>query len=205
MKRFLPPVIIFFITFFVYFAVGTQYSFKPKWAIDYFNPMAQSLIHFRLDIPNPAQTYDLIEFKGKWYTPWGILPAILLIPFQILKGRFIPAFYLSLLFSSLNTVVVLFLLKRLQREFLPQLTNVFLCIILIFFAFGTTQFYIGTLGSVWHVNQIVSSFFGTLGIFSIFKKNRKPIDYLISSLCFGIGFLGRPTMLFLIFLPISLY
>lgn len=205
MKRFLPPIIIFFITFFVYFAVGTQYSFKPKWAIDYFNPMAQSLMHFRLDILNPAQTHDLIEFKGKWYTPWGILPAIFLIPLQILKGRFIPAFYLSLLFVSLNTVVVLFLLKRLQKEFLLQLTNVSLCIILILFAFGTTQFYVGTLGSVWHVNQIVSTFFGTLGIFAIFKKNRKPIDYFLSSLCFGIGFLGRPTMLFLISLPISLY
>lgn len=205
MKRFLFPIIIFCIVFFIYFAVGTQYSFKPKWAIDYFNLMAQSLMDFRLDIPNPVQTYDLIEFKEKWYTPWGILPAIFLIPLQILKGRFIPAFYLSLLFSSLNAVVVLFLLKRLQKKFLPLLTNVSICVILILFVFGTTQFYVGTLGSVWHVNQIVSSFFGTLGIFAVFKKSPKPIDYFLSALCFGIGFLGRPTILFLIFLPMSLY
>src|SRR3989338_4118514 len=129
MKRLLFPAVIFSIVFFIYFAVGTNYTFKPKWTIDYFNPMAQSLTHFRLDILNPGQTYDLIEFKGKWYTPWGILPAIFLIPLQILKGRFIPAFYLSLLFSGLNTVVVLFLLRRLQKEFLPHLTNVSLCII----------------------------------------------------------------------------
>lgn len=205
MKRFLPPVIIFFIAFFVYLAVGTQYSFKPKWAIDYFNPMAQSLMHFRLDIPNPGQTHDLIEFEGKWYTPWGILPAILLIPLQILKGRFIPTFYLSLFFSGLTTVIVFLLLKRLQKEFIHHLSTAGIHVILALFTFGTTQFYVGTLGSVWHVNQIVSSFFGTLGIFFVFKKNRKPIDYFLSSLCFGIGFLGRPTMLFLIFLPISLY
>lgn len=205
MKRFLPPVIIFSITFFVYFAVGTEYSLRPKWAIDYFNPMAQSLMNFRLDIPNPGQIDDLIEFKGKWYTPWGILPAIFLIPLQILKGRFIPTFYLSLFFSSLTTVVVFLLLKRLQKEFFHNLSTRGVYLILVLLAFGTAQFYVATLGSVWHVNQIVSSFFGTLGIFAIFKKNRKPIDYFISSLCFGIGFLGRPTIIFLISLPLSLF
>ncbi len=205
MKRFLPSLIVFFTVFFIYFAVGTQFSFKPKWAIDYFNPMAQSLMHFRLDIPNPVQTYDLIAFGGKWYTPWGILPAIFLIPLQLLKGRFVPAFYLSLFFSSLSTVIVLHLLKRLQKEFLPHLSSRAIYIILILFAFGTTQFYVGTLGSVWHVNQIVSSFFGTLGIFAIFKKKRALIDYFISALCFGVGFLGRPAILFLISLPFSLF
>lgn len=205
MKRFLPPVVIFFIAFFVYFAVGTQYSFRPKWAIDYFNPMAQSLMNFRLDIPNPGQTYDLIEFKGKWYTPWGILPAIFLIPLQILKGRFIPTFYLSLFFSSLTALVVFLLLKRLQKEFLRNFSTLGVYAVLILFFFGTTQFYVGTLGSVWHVNQIVSSFFGALGIFAIFKKNRSPTNYFLSSIFFGIGFLGRPTIMFLVFLPISLF
>ncbi len=205
MKRLLILLVIFCSVFFVYFAVGTDFTFKPKWAIDYFNPMAQSLLHFRLDIKNPVETHDLIQFQGKWYIPWGILPAIFLIPLQVLQGRFVPAFYLSLLFSSLTTVVVLLLLKRVQKEFFPIFSNVSLCIVLILFAFGTTQFYVGTLGSVWHVNQIVSSFFGTLGIFFIFKKKPIPIDYFISLLCFGIGFLGRPTMLFLVSLPISLY
>lgn len=196
---------IFVFIFIMYFGVGTQFSFKPKWAIDYFNPMAQSLMHFRLDIPNPGQTHDLIEFRGKWYTPWGILPAIVLIPLQLLKGRFIPTFYLSLFFSGLTTVIVFLLLKRLQKEFFHHLSIPGIYIILALFAFGTTQFYVGTLGSVWHVNQIVASFFGTLGIFAIFKKNRSIIDCFISSLCFGIGFLGRPTIIFLISLSLSLF
>lgn len=196
---------IFVCVFTIYFGVGTQFSFRPKWAIDYFNPMAQSLMQFRLDIPNPGQTHDLIEFRGKWYTPWGILPAILLIPLQLLKGRFIPTFYLSLFFSGLTTVIVFLLLKRLQKEFFHNLSIRGIYLLLILFAFGTTQFYLGTLGSVWHVNQIVSSFFGALGIFAIFKKNRFPIDYFVSSLCFGIGFLGRPTIIFLLSLPLSLF
>lgn len=205
MKRFLPSIIIFAVVFIVYFVVGTNYTLKPKWAIDYFNQMAQSLMHFRLDIQDPGQTHDLIKFQNKWYAPWGILPAALLIPLQLLKGRFIPTFYLSLFFSSLTTLVVFFLLKRLQKEFLHNLSTISIYAILVLFAFGTTQFYVGTLGSVWHVNQIVSSFFGALGIFSIFKKKRSPIDYFFSSLFFCIGFLGRPTIIFLLSLPISLF
>lgn len=205
MKRFLPSIIIFITIFIIYFIVGTNYTLKPKWALDYFNPMAQSLMHFRLDIQNPVQTHDLIKFQDKWYAPWGILSAILLIPLQLLKGRFIPTFYLSLFFSSLTTMIVFLLLKRLQKEFFHNLSTLGVYAILVLFAFGTTQFYVGTLGSVWHVNQIVSSFFGALGIFTIFKKNRSPIDYFASTLCFGLGFLGRPTIIFLISLPISLF
>lgn len=196
---------IFLFVFIVYFGIGSQFSFRPKWAVDYFNPMAQSLTRFRLDIQNPGQTHDLIKFQDRWYPPWGILPAILLIPLQLLKGRFIPAFYLSLFFSSLTTVIVFLLLKRLQKEFFHSLSTLGIYVILILFTFGTTQFYVGTLGSVWHVNQIVSSFFGALGIFTIFKKKRSPIDYFFSSLFFGIGFLGRPTIIFLLSLPISLF
>lgn len=206
MKRNVLPFLgIFFFVFIMYFGTGSNFSFRPKWAIDYFNPMARSLMQFRLDIQNPAQTHDLIRFKDKWYTPWGILPAILLIPPQLLKGRFVPTFYLSLFFSSLTTLIVFLLLKRLQREFFHKLSIFGVYAILALFVFGTTQFYVGTLGSVWHVNQIVSSFFGALGIFTIFKKNRFPIDYFLSSLFFGIGFLGRPTIMFLLSLPIALF
>lgn len=204
-KNILTLLGIFFFVFIIYFGAGTQFSFQPKWAIDYFNPMAQSLMQFRLDIQDPVQTHDLIKFQDKWYTPWGVLPAVLLIPLQLLKGRFIPTFYLSLFFSSLTTVVVFLLLKRLQKEFIHNLSTFGVYAILVLFAFGTTQFYIGTLGSVWHVNQIVSSFFGALGIFTIFKKNRFPIDYFLSSLFFGIGFLGRPTIIFLLSLPIAFF
>lgn len=196
---------IFFFVSVVYFGVGSQFSFRPKWAIDYFNPMAQSLMHFRLDIQDPGQTHDLIKFQDKWYAPWGILSAVLLIPLQLLKGRFIPTFYLSLFFSSLTTLVVFLLLKRLQKEFLHNLSTIGIYAMLVLFAFGTTQFYVGTLGSVWHVNQIVSSFFGAFGIFAIFKRKRSPIDYFFSSLLFCIGFLGRPTIIFLLSLPISLF
>lgn len=205
MKRFLFPVIIFFIAFFVYFAVGTQYRFSPKWVLDYHNLFSQSLINFRLDIPNPPTIYDLAYFGGKWYTTWGIIPALILIPLQYIRGQFIPTFYLSILFSSMNIVIMYFLLLRIKREFLRQMSSFGIYNFLLLFAFGTTQFYVGTLGSVWHVDQIITSFLGMAGTYIIFRKKRKFIHYLTSIIFFSATLLGRPTNVLLSLLPITLY
>lgn len=205
MKHFLTSVVIFTVVFLVYFLVGTNYALKPKWAIDYFNQIAQSILHFRLDILHPGTTYDLSYYGGKWYGPWGIIPALILIPLQIIKGQFVPTFYLSIFFSSLNVVFMYLLLLRIKREFLQKISTFDICIFLILFAFGTTQFYVGTLGSVWHVDQITTSFLGTLGIFVIFRKKRKFIHYLGSITCFSLALLGRPTLVLLTVLPMTLY
>lgn len=205
MKRFLPLIIIFSVVFIVYFIVGTNYTLRPKWALDYFNELAQSILHLRLDISNLGATYDLSYYQGKWYGPWGIIPALILIPIQLIRGQFIPTFYLSILFSSLNTVLMYLLLLRIKKEFLPKLSTLGIYVCLAFFAFGTTQFYVGTLGSVWHVDQIVTSFLGTLGVFFIFRKKRKFTHYFISLICFGLAVLGRPTIVLLVILPIILY
>lgn len=205
MKHFFIPLCIFVIVFVVYFAVGTQYTFKPKWALDYHNLLSQSFLNFRLEIPDPPITYDLAHFGGKWYTTWGIIPALILIPLQYIRGQFIPTFYLSILFSSMNVVFMYFLLLRIKREFLRQMSYFGICIFLLLFAFGTTQFYVGTLGSVWHVDQITTSFLGMVGVYIIFRKKRKFIHYLTSIIFFSATFLGRPTNVLLSLLPITLY
>ena len=205
MKRLLPSIIIFTFIFVIYFLVGTNYTLKPKWTLDYHNLLSQSLINFQLDIPNPPTTYDLAYFGGKWYTTWGIIPALILIPLQYIRGQFVPTFYLSILFSSMNVVLMYFLLLRIKQEFLRKMSFFAICIFLLLFAFGTTQFYVGTLGSVWHVDQITTSFLGTLGIFIVFRKKRKFIHYLISMIFLSATLLGRPTNVLLSILPITLY
>lgn len=205
MKKYLLPVLIFITVFFVYFAVGTKFTFRPKWAVDYFNQYAQSLLHFRLDIPHPQSTYDLANYKGKWYLQWGFLPAIFLIPFQLILGRFIPTFYINLFFSSLNVVVFYLLLLQLKKDFFPRLSLRSIILLLVLFAFGTTHFYVGTLGGVWHVSQMTSFFFGLLATYIIFKKKRKMVDYAICAILYSITLIGRPTEFLLIFLPIFLF
>lgn len=205
MKKIIIPFCIFLMAFLIYFSVATQFTFKPKWAVDYFNPLAKSLLHLKLDIEAPGMTYDLANYNGKWYVPWGVLTSIFLIPLQLIKGRFVPILYLSLFFSSLNVVLVYLLLKRIKKEFLPKIQSLAIFIFLILFTFGTTHFYIGTLGSVWHANQMTTIFLGTLGIYIIFKKKRSIKDYLLCSVFLSAALLGRFTIVMLLILPIFLY
>mgnify|MGYP001615985795 FL=1 len=205
MKKIFVPLFLFISVFVLYFGIATGFSFQSKWYLDYFNPLGQSIRQGRLDIVNPAVTYDLVQYGGKWYAPWGILPALFLIPVQMLKGRFVPPLYLTLFFASADVVIFYFLLQRTKREFLLKLSEPFLWLVLILFAFGTTHLYVGTLGSVWHGDQMVSNFFGTLGIYSIFKKKRTLWSYFFSALCFGTALMGRATIVLLVSIPVLLY
>ncbi len=205
MKKYFHLLAIFFTVFFVYFGMSSKFTFKPKWALDYFNPLAQSIIHGHFDLVDPGTTYDLVHFRDKWYAPWGMLPALILIPLQLIRGQFIPTIYLTMTFASLNVVIVYLLLLRMKREFFLDMKTRDIYLLLLLFAFGTTQFYVGTLGSVWHVDQMVTAFFGTLGIFVIFKKKRLFRDYMFSSILFSMALLGRATIVLGIILPGILY
>lgn len=205
MKKLLQLIIIFSTTFIIYFGVSSNFDFKPKWALDYFNPLAQSLMHGRFDIVSPGATHDLVYFQDKWYVLWGILPSLILIPLQLIKGRFIPTIYLTIFFASLNTVLVYLILLRFKKEFFPRLRTYEIYLLMTLFAFGTTHFYVSTLGSVWHVSQMVTFFFGTLGLYVVFKKKRRLKDYLLSSILFSIALIGRATAVLMIVLPMLLY
>ncbi|MFZ5844981.1 MAG: hypothetical protein ACOY0S_00750, partial [Patescibacteria group bacterium] len=205
MKLALKSSFILLIVFFIYFGVSSQFTFKPKWFLDYLNPMAASLRQFHLDLVNPPITYDLAYFQGKWYAPWGLLPALLLIPAQIVLGRYVPAIYLSLFLASLNVLIMYYLLLRLRKEFFPQLSQLGIWLVLVMFAFGTAHFYVGTLGGVWHVEQMVSTFLGVLGFAVIFRQKRQIRHYVIATILFGLALLARATVSLMVVLPFSLY
>lgn len=205
MKKLLVPVGIFFVVFWLYFGIATSFTFHPKWVLDYFNPLARSILVGRLDIVYPPVTYDLVNFDGRWYAPWGVLPALFLIPVQIIKGRFIPPLYLTLIFASADVLIFYLLLQRVRRDFLPKLTTLSFWLVMLFFGFGTTHLYVGTLGSVWHVDQMVTNFFGTLGIYFILRKKRRIRDYICSIISFSVALLGRATIVLLVTIPALLY
>ncbi len=205
MSMYLRAFIIGSICFFLYFAIATRGTFRPKWSLDYFNPMASALMHGRLDLPEPSVTYDLVYFQGKWFAPWGVLPALLLIPIQLVKGRYIPPLYLSLLFGSLNVSFFYLLVERVRRDFFSSMRTWEVLFVTMLFAFGTANFYLSTLGSVWHVDQVVSASLGTFGLFLVFHKRRTPALYIASSLLFALTLLGRATIILTIVIPVTLF
>lgn len=199
------PLLIFLVVFIVYFGVGTKWSFEPLWALDYFNNLAESLLQGRFNISEPGSTYDLVLFQGNWYLPWGVLAGLLLIPFQLVKGGYVPTIYLNVLISSLDVVLFYLIVKHFRRSYFPELDNVVIWMAMVLFAFGTTHFYVGTLGSSWHTDQMISSFFGTAGIYMILHNKRRFRDYLLASICFSISLIGKGTIIMLGFLPALLY
>ncbi len=205
MKPKLNFILLFLLIFFIYLGVGTKFTFKPIWALDYYNSLARSVLHGRFDIENPGTTYDLVYYQKKWYVLWGILPSLLLIPLQLMKGRFVPTIYMTVFFASLNVCIVYLLLRRLKNEFFPAMRFYEVLLLIALFAFGTTQFYVGTLASVWHVSQMVTFFFGTLGFYIIFKRKRRLRDYFFSSVLFSLALLGRATSASMMVLPVVLY
>lgn len=205
MKKFILPLIIFVFTAIVYFGISNRWTFAAKWYLDYFNPLATSLRSGRVDIDPPGDSYDLVHYHGKWYLPWGVLPALFLIPLQIVKGGFVPTIYLSVFFGSLNVCVAYLLLMRMRREFFPGMKTRDILLYTVLFAFGTMNFYVGTLGSVWHVDQIVTSFFGNLALYVVFKKNRTDRDYVFSSVLLACALAGRGTIVLLCVVPAILF
>ena len=195
--------IIAITVFTVYFGTATAWTFRPPWTIDYINPMAAALRQGMLDIPSPPMTYDLALYNGRWYMTWGALAAAVHIPLQLLAGgRYVPALYTSLLFGSLTASSVWWILERIRKDWFvktPKVTTIFFTFL---YAFGTMQYYLATVGSIWQVNQVVSTFFGVLGMAMILKKKRSVKDYLLSSAFCGIALLGRPTVGLLIIIPI---
>ncbi|MEK7543313.1 MAG: hypothetical protein AAB557_00430 [Patescibacteria group bacterium] len=205
-SKLIPMAVIVAVVFVLYFGMATGWTFHPPWVIDYVNAMALSVRSFRLDIPNPPMTYDLISYNGRWYIPWGLLAPLVHIPLQLLVGgRFVPPIYTGLLFGSLTVGTVWWALRRLRDDWFPR-QSVWMPLFGTFlYAFGTMQFYVSTVGSVWYVNQAVSTFIGVFGVAVILKKKRSIADYICSVACCSLTLLGRPTLVFLVIIPFFLF
>lgn len=205
-KNILFPVFLIAIVFIVYFGTATTWTFRPPWTIDFINPMAHALRQGRLDIPNPAMTYDLALYNGRWYMTWGALATIVHIPLQlVVGGRYVPALYTSLLFGSLTVGVVWQMLRQVRKDWFSEAPAWQTVALTFLYAFGTMQYYISTVGSIWQVNQVVSSFFGVSAIAVILKRKRSVRDYIASSALCGVALLGRPTVALLFVVPIFLF
>ncbi len=195
-KIVLTCILIFFTIFTIQYLLATNGSFHFEHDVDYFNPLARSFIQGRLDIPNPIEVHDLSLFKGKWYPYWGPIPAILLIPWQLVLGRYVPANYLSIFFGSLNVVIVWLILRRINREFFPDKNCKLLnAVLVIFFALGTSHVYVATKSGVWYVSQIVSLTPILIAFWILLKRKLSLADYFLASTLISSSLLNRLSLI----------
>jgi len=82
MKR-IYIVVIFFVVALLYFGIFYHSNYQ---IFNYFLPLADAMIHGRIDItPNPALN-ELVPSAGKYFVVYPPMPAVILIPFTLIFG-----------------------------------------------------------------------------------------------------------------------
>jgi len=106
MKKFQIAVIFVFLSFIVYF-VSTQKTYQH---LHYFVPLADSLIHGRLDVPANPSLNELVPRNGTFYVVYPPIPAVVLVPFVAVFGGDFNQKWASIIIASI-TVGLFYLLS----------------------------------------------------------------------------------------------
>jgi len=174
--------LIFGITFIIYFLTSPKNT-----PYDYFVRLADAFLNHRLYlIDNPSWLSELITFNGKYYVVFPPMPAILLTPLVALFGPQFSQTIFSIFLGSLNPVILYSLLKKIKISSKTAIIATF------FFAFGSGQWFLASVGSAWYLAHIVALFFLLLAIRETFGKQR----LLLIGFLLGAGYWSRSTEIF---------
>lgn len=178
-KSILFPIILFTTTLLIYKLI---YPVPRTWYQHYLY-QAQSFLKLQVDIPNLPDYYqDKIVSSGKILTPFPPMPAVILIPFNLLSKE-ISQQQVSVLFGAINVVLVFFLIKKFTNEKTSALVS-------IFFGFGTVAFWSAVVGTTWYFAHTVAITMMLLALISY--KNDK---YFLSGILFAMAALCRYPMI----------
>jgi len=155
--------------------------------------------------------WDYAYYKGKYYSYYGVLPAIILFaPYKLITGNYLPNSMGAFLFGSIATILLMLLWKQIAQNYLKKIPY-------FFFLIGAATLYACPL-----IPAVLSSFstifflmpqfsalaFVILGIIILLQaKEKLSIKYLIiSSLSFALAVACRQSALFWsIFIPVLLW
>ena len=159
----------------------TQQSKTPQYVY-----LAYSFLQGHTDLVElPESRYDLIEFKGKWYVPGGITPALLSLPFVILFGKGFSDVLFGVLVGATNAALMAVLLGQIVEDFSTRIW-----LIALFIA-GTVHWWLASVGSVWFNAQIVALLFMLL-----YARDAIRNRPWLAGLWLGLAFLARPPTIF---------
>lgn len=157
----------------------------------YFNELANSFLHGRLDVPVPSSKHDLTEYEGRWYLPFPPLPALLLLPGVALFGvDGVNAVLFSIVMASLGVVCVHGMLRALAARGLIALDARGTLWLTALFGLGTVYWSVAILGSVWYLGQVTSV--ALVAAAGWMAAERRP---LAAGLALGAAILGRPNLI----------
>lgn len=161
---------VFLVIFVLYAHIAALIGWINKTKYSYWDLLAGALLKGRLYIENPPYTHDLTLFNGKWYVPMPPLPAFLLLPIAYLVGaENISTSYLSMVFSAINGVLLLMILRQLVKRNWIVLSATGIFWLITMFLFGTPHLWVGISGRGWYVSQILTVLFLALATYSALR------------------------------------
>jgi len=191
MKR-IYIVVIFFVVALLYFGIFYHSNYQ---IFNYFLPLADAMIHGRIDItPNPALN-ELVPSAGKYFVVYPPMPAVILIPFTLIFGSSFNQAIASILIAAASVSIFYLLATRFTKRLWVQI------LMTILFAFGTNFSFSALIGSAWHFAHIIAVFFLLLALLESTGKKRPIIIGFLYSAAFMARlpvFLAFPIFLYLI-------
>jgi len=169
----------------------------------YFNLLADQFLKGKLFLAHPSETHDLVLHNGKWYVPMPPGPAIVLLPFAyMIGGENINLSDFSIFLSGLNATLLFMIYEQMLKRGWAKISRVGMLWLVILFAFGTPELWVGMRGRAWFLSQTLAVFFIALSIFATLKSWS---PWVIGG-SLGLAILSRPNsaMSWLFLLAIAL-
>jgi len=157
--------------------------------------LAYSFLHGKLHlIQTPSNLHDLILYKGYWFVPGAMAPALVLLPFVAIWGLKTGDIWFGMVVGAFNVMMIYDLLGRInpQTGFPHQIRPTLRAWLTVLFAAGTAHWYLSSLGSVWfNANILAVTFMILLVRETVNNKNA-----WLAGIWLGLAALSRPTTLF---------
>jgi 4-amino-4-deoxy-L-arabinose transferase-like glycosyltransferase len=145
--------------------------------------LADSFLHGRVDIMDPAPWLEGAFFEGRFYSHQGVLPAVLLVPFVALFGPDFELRHFAALLGAGVSMAVWTLATRIGLEGWTRVAGWALPVM------GTTIWFEAKAGSTWGVAALASVLFLFLALAEYFGKQR----LWLVGLFVGLAAASRPS------------
>lgn len=155
--------------------------------------------------------WDVAYYNGNYYMYFGILPAILMLPYHLITGNFISTMTMVLIFSYLTAISIKLLISNIFSRFFKEVSFKYLIYSYLILLFGSHILWLDGIPRFYELAIISALFFAITGInfmFNAINENTKHryINVFLSCLMLSLAVACRPTQLFtsIIIIPILL-
>lgn len=144
--------------------------------------------------------WDVAYYNGKYYMYFGILPAILMLPYHLITGKYIFSAEMVCFFSILSAISLKALIKNVFNRFFKEVPFKFMVFSFIMLLFGSQILWLNGIPRFYELSIISALFFAITGINFMFYSTEEDGKHkywymFIACLMLSLSVACRPTQL----------